>query len=43
MSSKIKMPDAEKQYWSRRDFLVDLLKQLPAHVFWKNKDGCTRL
>lgn len=39
MASKIKMNNAEKQYWSQRDFLVDLLKQLPAHVFWKNKDG----
>jgi len=39
MSSKIKISNTEKQYWSRRDFLVDLLKQLPAHIFWKNKDS----
>jgi PAS domain S-box-containing protein len=34
----------EKRYWSERNFVVDLLKQLPLHVFWKNKSlvylGC---
>jgi PAS domain S-box-containing protein len=29
----------EQQYWSNRDFMVDLLRQLPLHVFWKNKEG----
>lgn len=32
----------EKRYWLERDFMVDLLKQLPAYVFWKNTE-CTYL
>lgn len=32
-------PVEEEQYWSQRDFLGELLKQLPLHVFWKNRDG----
>lgn len=34
----------EERYWLERDFVMDLLKQLPTHVFWKNADlvflGC---
>lgn len=34
----------EQRYWLERDFVADLLKQLPFHIFWKNKDfiylGC---
>ncbi len=34
----------EQRYWLEGDFVLDLLKQLPTHVFWKNKDcvylGC---
>jgi len=33
------MTNEEKKYWLRRDFIVDLLKQLPAHVFWKNREN----
>ncbi len=32
--------DAEEQrYWSERDFVIELLKQVPSRIFWKNKDG----
>lgn len=29
----------ENDYWSQPEFLLDLLKQLPVHVFWKNIDS----
>jgi PAS domain S-box-containing protein len=29
----------EERYWLHRDFIIDLLKQLPLYVFWKNKDS----
>lgn len=29
----------EQRYWSERNFVVDLLKQLPSHIFWKNRDS----
>ena len=29
----------ERRYWLERDFVLELLKRLPAHVFWKNKEG----
>lgn len=36
--------EEELRYWLERNFVVDLLKQLPSRIFWKNKDcvylGC---
>ncbi|NNM58557.1 MAG: PAS domain-containing protein [Legionellales bacterium] len=36
----------EKRYWVERDFLLELLEQLPSHVFWKNREsvylGCNK-
>lgn len=29
----------EERYWLERDFVIELLKQLPLYVFWKNKDS----
>lgn len=29
----------ENQYWQDKDFIPELLAQLPVHVFWKNKAG----
>jgi two-component system, OmpR family, aerobic respiration control sensor histidine kinase ArcB len=29
----------QNRYWTQRDFIVDLLKQLPAHVFWKDRNS----
>lgn len=29
----------ENRYWAERDFLLELLTQLPSHVFWKNTQG----
>lgn len=29
----------EKRYWLERDFVLELLKQVPAHIFWKDKKG----
>lgn len=29
----------EKRYWQQKDFLLELLAQLPVHVFWKNEEG----
>ena len=29
----------EQRYWLERDFVLELLKRLPAHIFWKNKEG----
>lgn len=38
------MTQIEQTYWKQRDFIIDLLKQLPSYVFWKNTDciylGC---
>ncbi len=37
----------EKRYWKERDFVIDLLKQLPCYVFWKDVNcvylGCNDL
>lgn len=37
----------EQRYWKERDFVVDLVKQLPSFVFWKDKNsvylGCNDL
>lgn len=37
----------EQRYWLERDFVLELLKQIPIYVFWKNKDsvylGCNDL
>jgi PAS domain S-box-containing protein len=34
-------------YWDHRDFLTDLINQLPLHIFWKNTDsvflGCNNV
>ncbi len=32
-------PMEEQLYWQKRDFIVELLEQLPSRIFWKNKDG----
>jgi PAS domain S-box-containing protein len=29
----------EQRYWLEKDFVSDLLKQLPLHIFWKDKKG----
>lgn len=29
----------EQRFWLERDFVLELLKQLPSYVFWKNKDS----
>lgn len=29
----------ENRYWLEREFVLELLKQLPAQVFWKNSEG----
>lgn len=38
------MPSKNEHYWSQRNFVIDLLKQLPLYVFWKNTEcvylGC---
>ncbi len=33
------MRTEEERYWLERDFVLELLKQLPSHVFWKNKES----
>lgn len=33
------VPTEEQRYWLERDFITDLLKQLPSYIFWKNKEG----
>jgi PAS domain S-box-containing protein len=32
-------PHEEERYWLERDFVIDLLKQLPSRIFWKNKNS----
>jgi two-component system aerobic respiration control sensor histidine kinase ArcB len=33
------MTDESQRYWKERNFVIELLRQLPSYVFWKNTDS----